>query len=110
MEPAELSAGVSTTAVSVAAGVASVAAGRDSTAATVSAATTSGAREAFLGASVLCSLGVAVSLDELVNFWKLPEIRRDHLPGRLPSSPETAPSSSDVTASDLWPAFIRHRL
>lgn len=77
----------------------------DSTAATVSAATTSDAgAAAVLAVSVACSFGVVASLDDPVNFWKLPEIRRLHLLGRLPSSPETAPSSSDVTASDLWPA------
>jgi hypothetical protein len=38
-----------------------------------------------------------------VNRWKLPEIRRDHLLGRLPvSSPERAPSSSEVTASGVF--------
>ena len=88
--------------------MASAAAGMDSGAGTVSAAAPSGALAAFLTVSVVCSLGAAVSLDELVNLWKLPEIRRVHLLDRLPSSPETAPSSSDVTASDLWPAIIRH--
>lgn len=105
--PALASAGVSATADSVAAGAVSAAAGVDSTAAVVSAATASGAADVSSGASVVASFGVAVSLDEPVNFWKLPEIRRVHLPGRFVSSPETAPSSSDVTASDLWPAGVR---
>jgi hypothetical protein len=105
--PALASAGVSATADSVASGVASAAAGVDSTAAAGSATTTSGAADVSLGSSVAVSFGVAVSLDEPVNLWKLPEIRRVHLLGRFVSSPETAPSSSEVTASDLWPAEIR---
>ena len=53
----------------------------------------------FFGASVAISLPVA-SLEGPAKRWKLPEIRRDHpLLGRLVSSPESAPSSSDVTAS-----------
>jgi len=62
------------------------------------------ASAASLGASVVFAASGAGSLLEPdappVIFWKLPEIRRLHLPGRLLSSPETAPaSSSDVTAS-----------
>jgi len=53
------------------------------------------------GAAELSSLGASVvaSLLEPANLAKLPEIRRVQPLGRLESSPETAPSSSDVTAS-----------
>jgi hypothetical protein len=59
------------------------------------------ATDSSLGASVVFGASGADSLlGPPVIFWKLPEIRRLHLPGRLLSSPETAPaSSSDVTAS-----------
>lgn len=55
----------------------------------------------FFGTSGAISLLVVpASLLEPVRREKLPEIRRDQpFLGRLVSSPESAPSSSDVTAS-----------
>ena len=88
---AGVSAGVS---AGASAGAVSVATVGGSATVSVASATSLGASVAF-GASGACSL-----LGPPVIFWKLPEIRRLHLPGRLLSSPETAPaSSSDVTAS-----------
>lgn len=85
------STGVSTTAASVVTGAISSTAGVSVTGASV----TGAGETSFLETSGETSL----SLLGPVNRWKLPEIRRDHLPGRLVSSPERAPSSSDVTAS-----------
>ena len=59
-----------------------------------------GAEEtSFLAASGAGSF--AASFEEPVILWKLPEIRR--VQDRLPSSPETAPSSSDVIGSAAFP-------
>jgi hypothetical protein len=92
---------VDSTAVSVVAGAVSSTAGVSVTA--VSSATGAG-EVSFLGTSGAISLLVlAASLPGPVKRWKLPEIRRDHpLLGRLVSSPESAPSSSDVTASGAF--------
>jgi hypothetical protein len=96
---AEASAGVSVAAVSPASAAAVSTAGVSAAASAVDSVGATAATS--LGASAAGSL--AASLEPPVNLPKLPEMRRPH-PFRLDSSPDTAASSSDVTAvsGDLW--------
>jgi len=97
MESPVVASVVSTGAVSVVTGAVS-----STAAVSVTAASTGAGDSSFAGTSGATSLLVEpASLLEPVRRWKLPEIRRDHpFLGRLVvSSPESAPSSSDVTAS-----------